>query len=140
MRLAPLSALALCLVLAPAAEAAPRVVRGQALRPDGKPAAGARVWLGWGGRLFNRGFVEGKADARGRFQLKVDAEDIRFLAVGAALPGSAPGPPRRNMGAEPSDGRTPPRTARRTSPLGISPPTRKRPSAPERVESVLRYD
>jgi hypothetical protein len=97
----------LCLLLAgPAAPAPPAPLAealGSAAGPpvtytlagtvtgaDRKPAAGAWVWLSWAGRFFDRGTVEGKTDARGRYRLVLKAPAVQFLALGGAAPGSAP--------------------------------------------------
>lgn len=66
------------------------VVTGTVTGVDRKPAAGARVWLSWAGRFFDRGNVEGKADAQGRFRLRVTGTAVQFLALGGIAPGAAP--------------------------------------------------
>lgn len=90
MRVPTFCALLLSAGLAPGARAATYQVTGQVLRPDKKPAAGARVWVALAGRFIERGTVEGKADAQGKFRLSATSNGARFLAVGAVAPGSAP--------------------------------------------------
>ncbi len=77
-------------LLAPEVAAAEQLVTGKALLPNGKPAAGARVWVGWtdGGR--QHGLVEGEADARGQFRLPASIPAVPLVVVGGVARGAAP--------------------------------------------------
>lgn len=69
----------------------PGAVTGRVLLSSGKPAPGARVWVGWMlGQGQGQGFTEGKADAAGAFRLVPVQKTAQGFWVGAAAPGAAP--------------------------------------------------
>ncbi|MFN3650770.1 MAG: hypothetical protein ACK47B_14440 [Armatimonadota bacterium] len=65
-------------------------VSGQVLLPSKKPAAGARVWVGWATRDRQQGLAQGKTDAAGKFELLARAAGIEALTLGGSAPGTAP--------------------------------------------------
>lgn len=100
-------AASILLLLPTGASAATRVVSGTVLLPNGKPAAGARVWYGRvnGPREHER--IEGKADAQGKFRLTVTDRPAQLVVLGGQAGGTAPtlqklaGAPPKDKSAKP---------------------------------------
>ena len=74
-------------------------VAGTVIDPDGKPVAGADVWLSQYGNMFE-GAVVTKADAKGEFVLR-GVSPIRWVA--ARAPGHAPSPAYAILDGKPAD-------------------------------------
>jgi RNA polymerase sigma factor (sigma-70 family) len=68
------------------------LVRGQVLRPDGKPAAGASLFFRWAGALEHRASkVRATADSDGRFSFRVPSGQLqRGAKIVATARGFAP--------------------------------------------------
>lgn len=97
------------------APAAAQGVTGKVLLPSGKPAAGARVWVGWTDGSRQHGLVEGEADDQGRFRLPASIPEAPLVVVGGVAPGTAPTLQRLLLspgapGKQQKNGKSPPTT------------------------------